>query len=265
MSRGPVYERGGDRKVSRLWRLRIELRDVAPRVWRTILVRPDTKLHHLHRYLAGAMGWEDRHLFAFEIDGREYLVPNREYPSERKTFDVRRYTLEYVCPSLPCAFAYTYDFGDEWIHDVTIEDEEAASYRKQYPICVDGAGDAHRKTAADLTDLWSSVIIPKFSTGSSHSACRPHEFRVPAGEERRPDARQSRDAGAVVGGCIFLRLTVPGLRFSDRVKRLAAATPRQHFTARPEDVRDPSRRRPNDVTAYGSPKPSRVRCRRHIR
>ncbi len=127
--------------AKRVWRITIELRDVAPRVWRTILVRPNTKLHLLHRYLAGAMGWEERHLFAFEINGCEYLVPDRAYPSKRKAFDVRRYTLERVCPSLPRAFTYTYDFGDEWIHDVAIEGEEAAAYRKQYPICVDGAGD----------------------------------------------------------------------------------------------------------------------------
>jgi hypothetical protein len=127
--------------VSRVWRLTIELRNVAPRVWRTILVRPDTKLHLLHAYLAGAMGWEDRHLFAFEINGREYLIPDLEYSSRRKTFDVRRYTLERVCPALPCALTYTYDFADEWIHDVTVESEEAAAYRKQYPICVDGAGN----------------------------------------------------------------------------------------------------------------------------
>jgi len=124
-----------------VWRITIGLRDVSPRVWRTILVRPDTKLYLLHRYLAAVMGWEDRHLFAFEIGGREYLVPDREYPSGWKTFDVRRYTVERVCPTLPCAFAYTYDFGDQWIHDVMIEGEEPAVYRKQYPICVDGSGD----------------------------------------------------------------------------------------------------------------------------
>ena len=91
------------------------------------------------------MGWEDYHPFAFTVDGREYLIPDREYPSERKTFDVRRYALERVCPVVPCTFTYNYDFGDSWIHDITIESEETAVYRKQYPICVDGAGDCPPK------------------------------------------------------------------------------------------------------------------------
>jgi hypothetical protein len=34
---------------------------------------------------------------------------------------------------------YVYDFGDHWERTIEIECEESAHYRKQYPICVDGA------------------------------------------------------------------------------------------------------------------------------
>ncbi len=110
-----------------------------PIVWRTILVRPDTKLAMLHRYLQAAMGWRERHLYAFTIGGREYGTPDRDWDSGRKVYDARRYTLARLFPKLPAQLDYVYDFGDWWKHTVEIECEEAAAYRKQYPVCVDGA------------------------------------------------------------------------------------------------------------------------------
>ena len=127
------------RKPSIVWRLTIRLTGVMPIVWRTILVRPDTKLAMLHRYLQAAMGWRDCHLFVFTINGKEYAIPNRDRDVNRKIYDARRYTLARLFPTLRAQFDYVYDFGDWWEHVLEIEDEEEALYRKQYPICVAGA------------------------------------------------------------------------------------------------------------------------------
>jgi Plasmid pRiA4b ORF-3-like protein len=124
--------------ASKVWRVTIALRDVEPACWRTILVRPATKLAMLHRYVQAVMGWRDYHLWLFTIGDRKYGLPNPEW--DFKVYDARRYTLERLFTALPAAFGYTYDFGDKWRHDIEIEREEDAAYRKQYPVCVDGDG-----------------------------------------------------------------------------------------------------------------------------
>lgn len=48
--------------------------------------------------------WRNRHHFAFEIEGREYLISNRDDPGERETYDVSRYSLEHACPALSLLF-----------------------------------------------------------------------------------------------------------------------------------------------------------------
>lgn len=125
-------------RASVVWRLTIRLTGVMPIVWRAILVRPDTKLTMLHRYLQAAMGWHECHLYMFTIEGKEYGVPDRE-DVNRKVYDARRYTLARLFSTCPSRFEYVYDFGDWWEHTIEIEGEEAAEYRKQYPVCVDGA------------------------------------------------------------------------------------------------------------------------------
>jgi hypothetical protein len=108
-----------------------------PTIWRTILIRPETTLSMLHRYLQAAMGWHDCHLFSFTIDGRSYGIPDRGRVS--KIHDARRYPLGRLFPNLPARFDYVYDFGAHWKHFIDIEGQEEAHYRRQYPICVAGA------------------------------------------------------------------------------------------------------------------------------
>ena len=85
------------------------------------------------------MGWQDYHLYRFIIGGREYGIPDREFDMGTRTYDARRYTLARLIARPPAEFRYVYDFGDNWEHDIAVEGVEAAAYRKQYPICVDGA------------------------------------------------------------------------------------------------------------------------------
>ena len=126
------------RQPRRVWKITIRLRHVMPIVWRTILVRPETKLVMLHRYIQAAMGWRDHHIFAFKIGAKEYGIPHPDF-RDMKVYDARRYTLERLFPDRPTSFEYVYDFGDNWEHLVEIEQEEDARYRQRYPICIDGA------------------------------------------------------------------------------------------------------------------------------
>jgi len=51
-------------------RLKVELDDTDPPIWRRIEVPAATTLKDLHRIIQAAMGWDDDHLFAFQI-GRQ--------------------------------------------------------------------------------------------------------------------------------------------------------------------------------------------------
>src|ERR1019366_4563930 len=97
--------------------LKVTLRDTKPPVWRRLLVQGGMTLGGLHHAIQAAMGWHDRHLHAFEIDGRQY--------GDRHTVDdvadENRLTLNGLIKSGIARFAYTYDFGDNWEHMVAIE------------------------------------------------------------------------------------------------------------------------------------------------
>jgi hypothetical protein len=102
--------------------LKITLRGTQPPVWRRLSVQGGMTLGDLHHAIQAAMGWDDGHLHAFEIDGRQY--------GDRHTVDdvadERRLTLDGLMKSGITRFGYTYDFGDNWEHIVTIEKTQPA-------------------------------------------------------------------------------------------------------------------------------------------
>lgn len=91
-----------------VWRLKVELLGVMPTVWRRFDTYADVKLSQLHYFIQGAMGWELMHLFSYQ-DGRGYGC---QISSELRLCDACR---------VGDALSYTYDFGDNWQHLVTVE------------------------------------------------------------------------------------------------------------------------------------------------
>jgi hypothetical protein len=55
--------------------LRIELLDVAPLVWRRVLVSNQWTLASLHRYLQWVIGWTDSHAHEFQV-GASVVAPD---------------------------------------------------------------------------------------------------------------------------------------------------------------------------------------------
>ncbi|WP_410624952.1 plasmid pRiA4b ORF-3 family protein [Amycolatopsis sp. cmx-8-4] len=119
-----------------IYQVKVTLMGVAnPPVWRRVLVPAAVRLDHLHEIVQAAMGWQNAHLHAF-IDGQtHYGIPDPElrYRDERTT---RLNDLLKPGDQLQ----YTYDFGDDWEHDITVEEAIVAEPGMSYPLCVTGQG-----------------------------------------------------------------------------------------------------------------------------
>ncbi|HEY8453615.1 MAG: plasmid pRiA4b ORF-3 family protein [Micromonosporaceae bacterium] len=118
-----------------IYQLKIVLCDVSPPVWRRVLVPGGYTLDRLHRVIQYAMGWYDLHLHSFEIGGEGYGEPDPAGElALRDEMDAR---LDAVAAKGD-TFRYTYDFGDWWEHEITVEDVVTADPEERYPLCVDG-------------------------------------------------------------------------------------------------------------------------------
>ena len=80
------------------------------------------------------MGWNGGHLHVFDIDGRSY----GDRASVDDVADENRLTLGGVRKSGVARFGYTYDFGDDWEHAITIEKTLPAAEGTTYPACIAG-------------------------------------------------------------------------------------------------------------------------------
>ena len=147
-----------------IYQLRVVLRDVEPAVWRRVLVRSTTTLAELHAILQDAMGWQNYHLWEFTVGADQYEAPDPEATGK----DASKFRLKELALEIGDTFAYTYDPGDEWQHDVIVEDRLAAEPDQAYPVCTGGAracppedsGGPHRY--AEVLEIMQNWEHPDF-------------------------------------------------------------------------------------------------------
>jgi hypothetical protein len=114
--------------------LKVTLRNTKPPIWRRIVMPGTMNLYDLHTAIQVTMGWEDSHLHAFDVGGRQYGDP----ATTDDVADEASLTLNGLVKSGISRFRYSYDFGDDWEHDVLIEKAPAANSATAYPACVAG-------------------------------------------------------------------------------------------------------------------------------
>lgn len=104
-----------------MYHLNITLKTVKPKIVREVAVPCICSFAQLHDIINILFGWEGEHLYCFD------------FPSKKKTLvsgmEEDDYPLDSQCACDECLgnlllekdkFIYTYDFGDEWIHDITV-------------------------------------------------------------------------------------------------------------------------------------------------
>ncbi len=130
---------GGVAKPLEIYQIKVTLTDLQPPIWRRIQVRGDTTLAELHRILQCTLGWTDTHLHQFIIRGEHYGVPDEDNSEARKTSDERKYKLSDLVPTEGSPFVYTYDFRDNWKHELVVEKVLPPQKGVRYPLCLAGA------------------------------------------------------------------------------------------------------------------------------
>lgn len=116
--------------------MRVVLIDFKPIIYREFLVSNYTRMPDLHLILQTVMGWTNSHLHQFEHKGVFYQEPD---PYEEWEYtDYSDIKIGDLLKSEGDAMAYTYDFGDDWKHVVSIKKIMPFDENKSLPECVEG-------------------------------------------------------------------------------------------------------------------------------
>ncbi len=122
-----------------VFQLKVGLKDAKPPIWRRILVEENTTLTRLHEIIQITMGWTDRHLHMFIIDNTFYCPPGEENdwisPDSKNE---ENFTLRDLEGTIGHGFQYVYDFGDDWMHQVTLEKILPVKENQDYPVVLAG-------------------------------------------------------------------------------------------------------------------------------
>ena len=137
----PRRDRWTEQGVNKLIaRLRVELPEFEPRIWRRIDIPLSTTLEALHEPIQMTMGWTFSHLWEFEFGDRRYGDPSfREFDDEPVIYKAKGLRLGTAIARGADRFVYVYDYGDNWRHEVIVEEVRDGDPEIEYPAFVDGA------------------------------------------------------------------------------------------------------------------------------
>ncbi len=115
-------------------KMKITLRGAKPPIWRRLEVPSGITLEQLHHSIQEAFGWMGYHLWVFTTPIGDYGVADPElgHHSAAST------KLNKVAERAGDRFRYTYDFGDDWEHEILVEDVLTAEPDVAYPRCLAG-------------------------------------------------------------------------------------------------------------------------------
>lgn len=122
-------------KNPKVYEFTVTLKDTSPAVWRKFLAHEFIELGELHMLIQMSMDWDAKHLYSFEINGKTYS--DTESAIEMNCIDAEA-TLLCDVINKSKKFHYTYDFGDNWLHEVEITKILDHDPRMKYPVCTGG-------------------------------------------------------------------------------------------------------------------------------
>ena len=155
-----------------MFRIRVDLNDSEPAIWRVLDLRSDLTLDIVHSLLQGAFSWTNSHLhrFAlgggpFDADSQLFLCPFDVEEGEDEGVPTESVRLDETLQDVGDVLRYVYDYGDSW--DLTLRLEQVREIRDDEPwaVCVAGERAAPPEDCGGATrgeDLATFLDDPAF-------------------------------------------------------------------------------------------------------
>ena len=132
---------------NKVYQFKVTLKGIRPPIWRRIQVPGNYSFWDLHVAIQDAMGWFDLHLHVFEMINpktgfkEEIGIPDDDFGAfDHKVIPGwKRRISRYFSPENPKAI-YSYDFGDDWEHEIKLEKILTPETDITFPRCIKGKG-----------------------------------------------------------------------------------------------------------------------------
>lgn len=123
-----------------VYQFHVCLRGISPMIWCRLLLRSNHTIADLHYTLQIAFGWSDFHLHRFRIHGKDFSMPHTGgLVFDHHAGKVRLADFHF---RLGERFLYEYDFGDQWRHQIRLEQFLPFQLGRTYPVCIGGKRSA---------------------------------------------------------------------------------------------------------------------------
>lgn len=120
--------------AAQIYQFEIVMHYIDPPIWRRFQVRDSTTLGTLHEIVQVVIGWEDEHMHEFVHGNIHYGMPDPELHLR----DEDKATLRSLGMKVGDVLGYVYDFGDDWRHDLLLEEVLPPVPGAKYPVCLEG-------------------------------------------------------------------------------------------------------------------------------
>ncbi|SDI76113.1 pRiA4b ORF-3-like protein [Arthrobacter subterraneus] len=191
---------GGPADANSTYQLKITLRESEPPIWRRVLVPASAALGELHNVVQAAFGWEDSHMHLFSAGNRSrggtFQPVGWDGRQPENSIDEASVQVGQLLSKKKEKLTYVYDFGDDWIHDITLEEildkEEAGAL----PRCTDGSGLGPEEDSGGVWGWTNMVRTANDPRAEDHADIRewlglrpgervdPESFSLPDTNER---------------------------------------------------------------------------------
>jgi hypothetical protein len=130
-----------------------------------LLVSEDLLLYDLHLALQIAMGWENCHLFEFTFGKYRIGLVDDSFAhlgyGKDELLDAEEISLGKILSKKGDKLNYTYDFGDDWKHTITVEKVIKSDDFLQTPICLGGERNCPPEDCGGVYGFYEMLEILK--------------------------------------------------------------------------------------------------------
>lgn len=149
--------------------LHISLTFSDPLIWRRVQVPGSISLAVFHHVIQLSMGWSDTHAHQFHVGKISYEATlGSDTIGEAKRYDERNFQLQDLEESMRFMFAYLYDAGDIWEHEIRLEEVVYQSGKLNNPFLLAGEQACPPETISDVHAYQALLSSLEDHAGNAH-------------------------------------------------------------------------------------------------